>query len=195
MLLFTTKTYCGFSRGSDGKGSACNTGDLGWVPGSGRSPGETNPLQCSCLGNPMNRGAWRATVHAWGPNWQDWETNTFTSFKTYCTYPRNLPAPSHYIFPHLIPILLTEEYNAFEKYIMGGRGTSVEVQWLRLYAPNAGGTVREFPVRELDPACCNSDQRSCTPQLSLSTAKFINKFSKIYIYIHTHTHICLGGGE
>ena len=65
----------------------------------------------------------------------------------------------------------------------------MEVQWLRLYAPNAGGTVREFPVRELDPACCNSDQRSCTPQLRLSTAKFINKFSKIYIYIYTHTHI------
>ena len=66
----------------------------------------------------------------------------------------------------------------------------MEVQWLRLYAPNAGGTVREFPVRELDPACCNSDQRFCTPQLRLSTAKLINKFSKkkIYIYIHTHTH-------
>ena len=75
----------------------------------------------------------------------------------------------------------------------------MEVQWLRLYAPNAGGTVREFPVRELDPACCNSDQRFCTPQLRLSTAKLINKFSKkkkyIYIHTHTHTYICLGGGE
>ena len=41
------------------------TGDAGSTPGSGRSPGEGNgnPLQCSCLKNPMDRGAWRATVH------------------------------------------------------------------------------------------------------------------------------------
>ena len=65
MFLFTTKTYCGFSGGSDGKGSACNMGDLGWVPGSGRSPGEGKgyPLQCSCLENPRDRGAWWAAVH------------------------------------------------------------------------------------------------------------------------------------
>ena len=42
-----------------------DTGDPGWVPGSGRSPGgeNGNPLQYSCLENSMNRGAWRATVH------------------------------------------------------------------------------------------------------------------------------------
>ena len=47
-----------------GKESACNTGDAGSILGS-RFPGEGNgnPLQYSCLGNPMNRGAWRATVH------------------------------------------------------------------------------------------------------------------------------------
>ena len=47
--------------GSDGKDSACNAGD----PGSVRSPGEgnDNPLQYSCLGNPMDKGAWQATVH------------------------------------------------------------------------------------------------------------------------------------
>ena len=51
--------------GSEVKASACNAGDLGSIPGSGRSPGEGNgnPLQCSCLGNPMDRGAWWATVH------------------------------------------------------------------------------------------------------------------------------------
>ena len=44
---------------------ACNAGDLGLIPGSGRSPGEENgnPLQYSCLENPMDRGAWQATVH------------------------------------------------------------------------------------------------------------------------------------
>ena len=44
---------------------AGDAGDLGSVPGSGRSPGEGygNPLHCSCLENPMDRGAWQATVH------------------------------------------------------------------------------------------------------------------------------------
>ena len=54
-----------FPGGSDGKASAYNAGDLGSVPGSGRSPGEGNgnPLQYSCLENPMDGGAWWATVH------------------------------------------------------------------------------------------------------------------------------------
>ena len=48
---------------SDGKASACNAGDLGSIPGSGRSPGEGdgNPLQYSCLENPMDGGAWGAS--------------------------------------------------------------------------------------------------------------------------------------
>ena len=48
----------GFPGGSDGKASACNVGDLGLIPGLGRSPGEGNgnPLQHSCLENPMDRG-------------------------------------------------------------------------------------------------------------------------------------------
>ena len=55
----------GFSSGSNGKESACNVGDPGLIPGSGRSPGEGNgnPLQDSCLENSMDRGAWWATVH------------------------------------------------------------------------------------------------------------------------------------
>ena len=54
-----------FPGGSDTKESACSTGDLGSVPGSGRSSGEGNgnPLQYSCPENSMDRGAWRATVH------------------------------------------------------------------------------------------------------------------------------------
>ena len=49
-----------FPGGSDGKASACNVGDLGSILGLGRSPGEGNgnPLQYSCLENPMDRGAW-----------------------------------------------------------------------------------------------------------------------------------------
>ena len=50
--------------GSRVKASACNAGDLGSIPGLGRSPGEGNgnPLEYSCLENPMDGGAWRATV-------------------------------------------------------------------------------------------------------------------------------------
>ena len=55
----------GFPGGSAGKESACNAGDLGSIPGLGRSPGEGNghPLQYSGLKNSMDRGAWHATVH------------------------------------------------------------------------------------------------------------------------------------
>ena len=54
----------GFPGGSDGKESACNAGDPGLIPGLGGFPGEGNgqPLQYSCLGNPMDRGARWATV-------------------------------------------------------------------------------------------------------------------------------------
>ena len=54
-----------FPGGSEVKASACNVGDLGSIPGLGRSPGEGNgyPLQYSCLENPTDRGTWRATVH------------------------------------------------------------------------------------------------------------------------------------
>ena len=55
----------GFPGGSDGKQSACNAGDLGFIPGFGEFPGEGNgnPLQYSCLENSMDRGAWWAIIH------------------------------------------------------------------------------------------------------------------------------------
>ena len=57
--------YLDFPGGLDGKQSACNAGDRDSIPGSVRSPGDKNgnPLQCSCLGNPMDRGVWWAIVH------------------------------------------------------------------------------------------------------------------------------------
>ena len=53
-----------FPGDSDGKQSAYNVGDPGSIPGLGRTPGQGNgnPLQYACLGNPMDRGAWRAIV-------------------------------------------------------------------------------------------------------------------------------------
>ena len=55
----------GFPGGAEVKASACNAGDLGLIPGLGRSPGEGNgnPLQYPCLENPMDGGAWWASVH------------------------------------------------------------------------------------------------------------------------------------
>ena len=54
-----------FSGGSEGKASACDVGDPGSVPGWGRSPGEGNghPLRCSCLENPLDKGAWWTAIH------------------------------------------------------------------------------------------------------------------------------------
>ena len=70
----------GFPGGSDGKASACNAGNLGLIPGSGRSPGEGNgnPLQYSCLENPMDRGAWWAAVHGVAKSWTRLSEFTFT---------------------------------------------------------------------------------------------------------------------
>jgi len=61
----------GFSSDLDSKESVCNDGDLGLIPRLGRFPGEGNgyPLQYSCLGNPMDRGPWQATVHGVAKSW------------------------------------------------------------------------------------------------------------------------------
>ena len=53
----------GFPGDSVSKEFACNAGDPGSIPGPGRSPGGVNSFQYSCLGNPMDRGAWRAIVN------------------------------------------------------------------------------------------------------------------------------------
>ena len=64
-------------------GNAGDTRDMGLIPGLGRSPGEGNgyPLQDSCLENPMDRGAWRATVHGVARNWTRLSTNICMTFK------------------------------------------------------------------------------------------------------------------
>ena len=64
----------GFPWWLSGKEAACNvgaTGDMGSIPGSGKSPGggHGNPLQYSCLENPMDRGAWQATVYGVTKSW------------------------------------------------------------------------------------------------------------------------------
>ena len=65
VLKGTYKDYLGFPSGSVAKNLPANAGDIGSVPGLGKSPGEgnDNPHQYSCLGNLMDRGAWKDTVH------------------------------------------------------------------------------------------------------------------------------------
>ena len=55
------------------KNPPANAGDMGWIPGLGRLPGEVNgdPLQYSCLENPMDRGAWRAVVYRVTKSWTE----------------------------------------------------------------------------------------------------------------------------
>ena len=67
-ILFLISLHPGVS---DSKESACDAGEPGSIPGSGRSPGDRNgnPLWYSCLGNPMNRGPWQATVCGFTKNW------------------------------------------------------------------------------------------------------------------------------
>ena len=74
----------GFLSSSDSKESACNLRDPGLIPGLGRFPGEWNgnPLQYSCLGFPMDRGVWRATVHEVTKSWTQLSNQHFY-LKTY----------------------------------------------------------------------------------------------------------------
>ena len=84
-----------FLGGSDGKESACNDRDLCSIPGLGRSPGEGNgnPIQGSCLENPMDRGTWWAVVHGVSESWtrlSDDHTHTFCFYliiaHIYCSH-------------------------------------------------------------------------------------------------------------
>ena len=71
LQILISCSVAGFPGGSEVKVSAWNAGDPGLIPGLGRSPGEgnDNPLQYSCLENPMEGGAWWATVHGVTRSW------------------------------------------------------------------------------------------------------------------------------
>ena len=83
----------GFPSGSDGKASVCNAGDPGSIPGLGRSPGKGNgsPLQYSCLENPMDGGAWWATVHGITKSWTRLSDFTSLHFLPQVTSISSLP--------------------------------------------------------------------------------------------------------
>ena len=81
VAIIITQLMSGFPGGSDGKASACNAGDPGSIPGSGRSPGEENgnPLPYSCLENSMDGGAWWAIVHGVAKSWTRLSDFTFSA--------------------------------------------------------------------------------------------------------------------
>ena len=89
--LTRDKTRIGLHWQLSSKESACNAGDPGSVPGWGRSPGEGNgnPLQYSCLENPMDKGAWGGTVHGVAKSWtrlSDQHTqNIWSRFREGCS--------------------------------------------------------------------------------------------------------------
>ena len=85
VTLIMTNDLCGLPRWLRGKESTCQAGDMGSIPGSRRFPGEGNgnTFQYSCLGNPMDRGAWQATVHRVTKSWtrlSDQTTTTIAAF-------------------------------------------------------------------------------------------------------------------
>ena len=77
-IFIVSENWGDFPGGSDSKESTCNAGNVGSIPGLGRPPGEGNgnPLQYSCLENPLDRGAWWATVHGVARVGYDWATDT-----------------------------------------------------------------------------------------------------------------------
>ena len=77
-----------FPGGSGVKNPSANAGDVGLVPGSGRFPEEGNgySLQYSCLGNPMERGAWWATIHGVMKSWTQLSMHTHTHTHTIYIY-------------------------------------------------------------------------------------------------------------
>ena len=83
----------GFPDGSDNKESACNAGDLGLIPGSGRSPGEENgnPLRYSCLENSIERGAWWTTVHGVKKSWTQLNSEHFKNKYSLWNHPEEFP--------------------------------------------------------------------------------------------------------
>ena len=91
--------------GSDGKESAVNAGDLGSVPGLGRSPGggNGNPLQYFCLDNSMDRGAWWATVYESERVGHDRVANSFI-FKTICSSGNEMERDLMVLLPASLPL-------------------------------------------------------------------------------------------
>ena len=133
----------GFPGGSEGKESVCNAGDLGSIPGSGRFPGEGygNPLKYSCLGNPMDRGVWRAP---WGCKESDRTERLTHTRTTFIVQPRcsqsgsRIHSPFFHIFPlsfsffFCSPLLHSPSPSTLWTIFIPGRSAKIPVLYLCL---------------------------------------------------------------
>ena len=172
----------GFTESSVARNPSANvrdTRDEGSIPGSGRSPGggNINPLQCSCLGNPMKRGAWQATVHrlAESRTWLSMHANIEVHFFSMVAlgiraqpFLVNLPLPitlqSHspkwrdflslcfYLWVYLVPN--RETNNQTEKQIQETtRNPTIYSQWFPKFSfQNVLSSSLFFPLRWNDNA-------------------------------------------
>ena len=117
----------GFLGSSNSKESVCNAGDLGSVPGSGRSPreGKGNSLQYSCLGNPRDRGDWWATVHRVTKESDTAEQQqlgfTLSAFSLWPSLQTELTANGTFIH-----ITLFDPWNSFASWTKGVHPCSVD---------------------------------------------------------------------
>ena len=122
----------GFPGGSEVKASACNAGDLGSIPGLGRSPGEGNgnPLQYSCLENPMDGAAWWATVHGVTKSWT--RLSDFTTLQYCVDFCHTLTCIRRRQW-HPTPVLLPGKSHGWRSLVScspWGREESDTTEWL-----------------------------------------------------------------
>jgi len=121
--IYASNIEVGFPSGSAGKESVSNAGDVGLIPGSGRYPEEGNgyPLQYSCPENPMDRGAWQATVHRVTKSWTQLKqpsTNIWCHFyKQFITWANNPICMCNQPFSHVWFFVTPTDYNLPEAHI------------------------------------------------------------------------------
>ena len=109
----------GFPRGSVGKESTCTAGDLGSIPGLGRSlvAGKVYPLKHSCLENPMDWGAWQATVHRVVKSWTRLKR---LSTQTHRTLRMTLKQRFTYLAPALSgPLFSFKVFRSLYSFVLG----------------------------------------------------------------------------
>ena len=141
---------CGFPGGSVSNESACNAGDLGSIPGSGRSPGEGNgnPLQYPCLENSMYRGGWWATVHG------------ITKGQTWLSHQHNRPKTTGPSIVDMAIEALSFSWRAFPEKI---DYPNLEIHSLSFWILSALCFTRKLGCKEIDT----------TEQLTLSLGLFM----------------------
>ena len=132
----------GFPGGSEGKASHCNAGDLGSIPGSGRPPGEGNgnPLQYFCLENPIDRGAWWATVH--GIAKSRTRLSNFTFSTSFLSIHKSIKYTYLCMYKHLCIVFLNFTFLALKMFfILLKASWNFQTNALSSSAPNQGWTV------------------------------------------------------